>query len=177
MYQTSDRRGLTLIELLIAALLVSVLLGAVWIVYNTGFRVFYGQWTRSGIKGEAGNLLINMSSQLRQAASVTESLTRSVTFTADLDSDGLDETVRYIWSGTAGDSLNRVFTDPPPVVSPPVTTMSVLSSVKNIIFTYYDASNNSTTTASAVRLVYMDIEVDSGDETFRMRTAARLRNL
>ena len=162
--------GFTLLELLVTITLISILLSAIWMVYNAGFKTFYAQGTRSGVKGETGRFLINISQELRKAVSLTSAQQASLTFTLDSDDNGVDETVQYIWSGVAGEALNRIsgFTIP------------VVNSLNNISFSYYDANNSllsSPVTASAVRLVAINLTVSDKDETFQLRSDARLRNL
>jgi prepilin-type N-terminal cleavage/methylation domain-containing protein len=101
------KRGLTLIELLISIVLISAMLGAVWTVYSTGFQVFYGQLSRYDIKDETALAFITMTNELHQASSITAATATSVTFTADLDSNGVNETIQYTWSGVVGAPLNR----------------------------------------------------------------------
>ena len=161
------KTAFTLIELLITIVLVSILIGAVWMVYDTAIRTFYTQWTRTGAKGEAGRMLVNISQELRQANSVTTSQQTNLIFTADTDSNGVDDTIQYTWSGNAGNPLNRVST----------VTTPVVNSVSALTFSYYDANNNSTIVASQVRLVAIDVTVTDKDETFALRSRVRLRNL
>ena len=140
-------------------------------VYNAGFKTFYTQGTRSGVKGEVGRLLINISQELRKAASLTSAQQASLTFSLDTNDDGLDETVQYIWSGVAGEALNRISG---------ATAPAVVNSVNSISFSYYDANNNLLAfpvTASAVRLVAINLTVIDKDETFQLRSNVRLRNL
>ena len=171
----NDMSGLTLLELIITLVLVSVLTGAIYAVYDTGFRTFYTQNTRSGVKGETGRLFLNVAGELRQATSVTSAQAASVTFTLDSDSNGLDETLQYTWSGTAGAPLNRVASSPAPSY-----TIPVVSSVTSAAFSYYDSNDNLLSfpvTASQVRLVAVDLTVTDKDETFHLISKARLRNL
>lgn len=164
------KAGLTLLEVLITVVLISILLSAIWMVYKAGFGTFYAQWTRTGIKGELGRALITASQELRQAASVTDAQARSLSFTLDTDDNGVDETIQYIWSGTTGEALNRISS----------STTALVNSINTLAFSYYDANNNLLSfpvTALQVRLVAMDITVSSKDETFSLRLDVRLRNL
>jgi hypothetical protein len=150
--------------------LVSILLGAIWIVYNTSLKIFYTQGIRMSIKGEVGRLFINMAKELYQATSMISAQERSFTFTADTDSNGVDETVEYIWSGIRGEPLNRISD----------TTSPVVNSVSSLRFSYYDVNNNLLSfpvNASEVRLVAIEITVTDKDEIFSMRSRVRLRGL
>ncbi len=163
-------KGVTLIELLITVVLVSILLGAICMVYNVGFKAFYAQWTRTGVKGQAGRTFINAARELRQAASVTGAQQSNLTFSADTDNNGVDETIQYIWSAVAGEPLQRISS----------VTTPVVDSVNSLAFSYYDANNNLLSfpvTPSQVRLVAIDIIVTDKDETFHLRSNIDLRNL
>ncbi len=162
-------KGLTLIELLITVLLVSVMLGAVWIIYSTGFTIFYGQQSRQDIKGQVSYAFYTMTNELHQASSVTSAAATGITFTMDSNSDGVNETAQYTWSGTSGQPLNRI-------VSAAATEL--VRSVSSLSFTYYGANNvqlSFPVTPSQVRLVAVDLTSASGDESLRLRTKIKLR--
>jgi len=159
--------ALTLIELLISVILISILVGAVWVVYNVGSRSFQSQWARSGLKSEAGRALYYMGHDLRVATAVTTSSATALTFTADVDGNGSNDTIQYAWSGVSGAPLNRTL----------VTTVPAIRSVNSLAFTYYDSSNNTTTTPSAVRVVSVNVTVADKNESFTLRTNFDIRNL
>ena len=163
-------QGFTLIELLITVVLASILLGAIWMVYSVGFKTFYTQWTRAGIKGQVGRTFINIAGELRQATSLTGAQQSSLNFSADTDNNGFDETIQYIWSGVVGEPLNRISNE----------TIPVVNSINSLAFSYYDANNNLLSfpvAPSQVRLVAIDINVTDKDETFHLRSNIDLRNL
>lgn len=163
-------RGFTLIELLITIVLVSILLGSIWMVYSVGFKTFYTQGTRTGIKGEVGRVLINVSQELRQATSVASAQAASLSFTLDSDNNGIDETLQYTWSGVVGEPLNRISS---------ITTPAV-DSVNSLAFSYYDENNNLLSfpvVPSQVRLVAIDIIATDKEETFHLQSNIDLRNL
>ena len=167
--------GFTLIELMITIVLTSILLGAIYLVYDTGFRTTYQQWTRTGAKGEVGRVMINMGNETRQATSLTAATATSFTFTLDSDNNGLNETVQYTWGGVAGNPLNRVQSVPAPAF-----TQLLVNSVNSASFTYFDVNNNLLgfpVTASQVRLVSLDLTVLDKDETFELRSKFQLRDL
>ena len=167
----STDKGLTLIELLISVMLISAMLGAVWVIYSTGFDVFYGQLSRYDIKDETSLAFITMTKELHQASSVTAATATSVTFTADLDSDGVDETIQYTWSGVVGAPLNRVVG---------AETKTLIRSIQSIAFTYYNTNNvllSVPITLANVHLVAVDATSIKGDETFHLRTKIFLQTI
>lgn len=163
------KSGLTLIELVASVLLVSFILIAVWAVYNVGFKAFSGQETRVGVMPEVERALFELGSDLRQAVSVTSAQATSLTFTADTNSDGINETIQYAWGGAPSDPLNKVVSS---------VTRPVVHSVSSLVFTYYNSSNTLLSlpvTAANVRLVVITMTVTSGSESFTIRTASDLR--
>ena len=70
-----------------------------------------------------------MTADLRLALSVTEATTTAVTFTVpDRTGDDVAETIRYTWSGTAGDPVIRTFNG---------TTVDFVDDVHDLDFTYF----------------------------------------
>jgi Tfp pilus assembly protein PilV len=168
-YPRSTKKGLTLIELLISALLISAMLGAIWIIFHTGYTVFYGQYSRQNIKSQASYAFYTMTNELHQAFSVTAATATGITFTMDSDNNGINETVQYTWPGTSGQPLNRVVG---------AQTMQLVRSISNLSFTYYGTNNTLLSfpvTASQVRLVSIDLTTASGSESFHLRTKVQLR--
>ena len=169
-------KGLTLIEMLISIVLVSAMLGAIWVVFNTGFQVFYNTLGRQDIQSQASSALITMTNELHQAASVTAATGTSLTFTADANSDGIFETIQYSWSGVAGAPLNRISGTQTTAMVRSIDNPIPLSS--NPLFTYFGANNSvlgTTPTVSQVTLVAIDLYTASGSETFHLRTKVFLR--
>lgn len=163
-------QGMTLIELVITLVFVFILVGMLALLYQAGFSTAFNQSNRMVEKGTSSRALILVGQELRQATAITSAQLRSLSFTADPDFNGAEETLQYTWSGTAGESFNRVSTSTTPLV-PNVTALS---------FSYYNAGNallSFPVTASQVRLVALDMTVTDGDETFQLRNQIRPRNL
>ena len=166
-----SQRGLTLLELLIAVMMMAALITALWAVYKANFGAFYSQVTRSNIKGESGRAVATMANEIRQAASLTTATATNLVIAYDTDGDGDDDSVQFTWAGVSGNPLNRV--------SSSVTT-PLISSVSSLAFAYYDSSNTLLTlpvTLSQVKSVLITLTSTDGDETFTLRSQASLRNL
>ncbi|MFH0763588.1 MAG: prepilin-type N-terminal cleavage/methylation domain-containing protein [Candidatus Omnitrophota bacterium] len=172
----ADKRGLTLIELIISVALIAIMLGAVWVVYNTSYNVFYGQFSRQNIKDQASRAFITITDELHQALSITTATAASITFTADMNSDGCIETIQYSWSGVSGQPLNRIVGAQTTALARSVDNPAPLAD--NSLFTYYGANNTrlgSSPVISQIRLVMIDLYTTSGSETFHLRTKVLLR--
>ncbi len=116
-----------------------------------------------------------MTNELHQALAVTAATATSLTVTADLNNDGLSETLIYSWSGVSGDPLNR---------NDGTNTRQLVRTVNNSpldtnpLFYYYGVNNADlgiAPTVSQVRLVEVDLYTTSGSETFHLRTKVQLR--
>ena len=176
------KTGLTLFELLISMLLISAMLGAIWMIFRTGLITFYGTSDRQNISDQASVAFTTMTNELRQASSVISATGTAVRFYADVNSDGVNEDIQYIWNGTAGAPLNRVLT------AATTQTMALVRSVNNPLpsatnplFHYYGANNSDlglTPTVANVQLVLIELYTYndlSGTERFHLRTKVGLR--
>lgn len=164
------RRGLTLTELIITLIFLIILLGALWFIFDGMFKPTYSQEKRTGIKAEMAHGLPALALDLREATSLASATATTLSLTRDTDDNGMDETIQYTWSGTAGNPLNRVAD----------VTLPMVNSVSSLAFSYYDAGNNLLSlpvTLSQVRVVAIDLTASNQDETFQLRTQTRLRNL
>ncbi|MCX5713550.1 MAG: prepilin-type N-terminal cleavage/methylation domain-containing protein [Candidatus Omnitrophica bacterium] len=168
-------KGFTIIELIIAILLISILVGSIWLVFNVGFSAYYSQWRRSGVKGEVGRAFTRLVNELHLADNLTSSQAASLTFTADTDYNGVDETITYSWSGTAGAPLRRSKSAPSPAEN-----LTLVNSVNSLAFSYYGANNTILSfpvTLSSVHLVAVNITASDSTETFFLRTKAYLEDI
>src|SRR3989338_5798920 len=130
-----SERGLTLLELIIAVMMMAVLITALWTVYKANFSAFYSQGTRSNIKGETGRAISLMANELRQAVSLTTAAATDLVITLDTDGDGDDDSVQFTWAGASGNPLNRLSGG---------ATTPLVSSVSSLAFSYYDLDRKST---------------------------------
>ena len=163
--------GVTLIEMMIVIVLVSLLVGVISMVYQAGFSTFYTHNLRIGVKGESSRAFFTMGQELRQADSLVTAQQTSLSFTADTDSNGSDETIQYSWTGGAGSALQRISGG---------ATTTLINSVNSLAFSYYDAGNNLLSfpvTVSQVKMIRINVTVTSQDETFALRSQVNLRNL
>ncbi len=162
---------MSLIEVIICLMLVSFALSAVWILFSTGFGASFDQYRRSNAKGEAARLMIRLGTELRQATSITSALTAGLTFTADTDKNGADETLQYTWGGTSGQPLNRIEGS---------VTAPIVNSVSSLSLIYYDSTNAQLSfpvTISDVKMVSIDLTITDGDEIFNLRNRIRFASL
>ncbi len=171
-------KGFTLLELFLVMALLSILLGVMGLTFLVGLRAWDTGILSGGIKKEASYSLRIMTEELKQATSITAAGLNSVTFVADLDNDGENETISYSWSGVIGESLNRTKT----TATGTVTTPALARDVQGASFQYYGASNNllgppPAVTASLVRVVELTLQLARESETLQYLVKIRPRGI
>src|ERR1051325_4118910 len=103
-------RGYTLIEMVLAlGILAIILVAAESAVVLSAKAIPDGRGpAAAAISGERAQDL--MTSELMTAVGVTEQTANAITFTVpDRNGDSVAETIRYAWTGTAGDPLTRQY--------------------------------------------------------------------
>jgi len=102
------RTGMTLLEVVISVTIISVLAGAMMSVMLIASRSLNSAGGPSAKTADAADAAQQVTCDLSLAKQFLERTDRTIAFTVpDRDQDGRDETIRYAWSGTAGDPLTR----------------------------------------------------------------------
>src|SRR3989338_11545 len=167
MSRTSE--GFTLIELILVIALLSIMLGAIGFTFLVGLRAWDIGILSGGIKKEASYSLRIISEELKQATAITTAGLNSITFVADLDNNGENETITYSWSGVIGENLKRTSI----IITPPETvTTDLARNVQNTQFQYYNINNTllgppPPVTASLVRVVELTLQIQREGETLQ----------
>jgi len=106
----SRRRGYTLMEIVISIAIVTVIMGAMVSTMLIARRGMQISAVGTESVSAASGVVQQMTAELSLATSITEQTASALTFTVpDRNDDGQDETIRYSWSGTAGDPLTRQY--------------------------------------------------------------------
>jgi len=101
-------RGFTLVELIAAVAIMSLLLGAMTSAVLLTRQAVPERGTGLVALVDASDVMQQLTADLSQAVYILEHESKSVTLVVpDRDGDGLPETIRYAWSGTTGDPLTR----------------------------------------------------------------------
>ena len=107
------RRGYTLAEVLISTLVVSVIMGGMSSVMLLATRALNNTAAEVCVSGDVTD---QVTTDLNLAQEFTDRTATAVTMKVpDRDGDGQPETIRYSWSGTAGDPLMREYNGGDPV--------------------------------------------------------------
>ena len=102
---------MTLVELTVSLALVSILVLACGSMLTVAAKAMSNDKSNVGTDATAARAAADMVvDDLKVATAVTEQTARAITMTVpDRDGDGLPETIRYAWSGVAGDPLTRAY--------------------------------------------------------------------
>ena len=121
------RRGYTLLEVVISSAVLSIIMGAMVATILIASRSIDSSPGQA--LTDAGNVVDHVTTDLSLAQSFSEREANAVTVTVpDRDGDSQPETIRYSWSGQAGDPLLRTYNDGDAVV--------VVSNVYNFDLSY-----------------------------------------
>jgi len=138
--KTSGRqKGLTLVELLVSIAVTMVLMlaiGSTMLIATHAFPDVNGPANVIIVASEAAEQL---AAELQYAVTFTERTANAVEFTvADRNADEAPETIRYEWSGTAGDPLTRQYNGASIVaVLDSVQEFNLSYDIETILATYY----------------------------------------
>jgi len=124
------QRGMTLMEMIVSLSLLTVLLGGSVSLVMVASRAMTSEASRGAadavVARSASDRIID---DLKVATAITEQTTRAITLTVpDRDGDGSQETIRYAWSGTAGDPLTRQYNSR--------AAATIATNVRALSFTY-----------------------------------------
>jgi prepilin-type N-terminal cleavage/methylation domain-containing protein len=149
--------GMTLLEMVVAMAIVSLMLGAVSSAVVIAARAVERQSPASFDATSSAIVLDQLLNEASQATLVTENTPTAITFQVpDRNADLAPETIRYSWSGTPGGPLMRQFNaDPPAQVSGPLrridlsydtilsveTIPGVNETNANVLISSFNASN------------------------------------
>jgi prepilin-type N-terminal cleavage/methylation domain-containing protein len=168
--------GLTLIEVLVTTVIMSILVFTVGFAFIIGLKQWDEGYTRSQMRTKMVQALELVTKNLRQATVIDELTAGSITFTADLGS---------------GSTSHRVYIYHPDDASPnpPYTEQgeyqlrwavgTVTYGSGAIIATDIDRPSPTATRPFSLsgNVITMDFTLERGDVTFDMRSKVRVRNL
>jgi prepilin-type N-terminal cleavage/methylation domain-containing protein len=104
------RRAFTLVELVVCMVIAVVLLAAIGSTIVLASRALPTANNPTACTIEASAALDQLVAELEAAVYITEHSQTAIAFTvADRNNDGLNERIRYAWSGTAGNPLTRQY--------------------------------------------------------------------
>ena len=122
--------GFTLIEVVMASVCTTIVLGGLASCLVLAGHAFNKDRVSQTRQANTGVLLDRILNDLRYVKDINEHTATAITFNVpDRDGDSVDETIRYSWSGSAGDPILMEYNGSDP--------MTVIESVHDIDFTYH----------------------------------------
>lgn len=167
-----NRKGLTLIELLVTTAILAILVFTVGYVFVVGLNLWNEGYVRSDIRGDTSQAMGLISKNLRQAKTIDILTESSITFTADLGSG--DDTYRIYLYNSADPEPNPPYTQSTYELRWAKGAVSYGSGA--ILATDIAQPTNAPFTRSGNYLT-IDLTLIRGDETLRIRSNVRPRNL
>ena len=159
-----ENKGFTLLELMIAMAIMSMVMAAVFSAFSIFFRIFFDETQRTDIYIEADRGMNRIVSELRETKEIVSASSREVTFWLDdLNGNGTreaNETVTYRWSGSIEAALNRIISN---------ETFPVAYGVYNFTLSYDDPND----------VKFIDVKLTTGKQLNRatLESSVRPRNL
>ncbi len=181
-----QKKGFTLIEILVAMAITVIIVLVVNNFLITGFRsASFNQELEDAVENarkamETMTIEIRGMNSLQQGNPILQISTSTLIFYSDIDKDGVIERVKYYIGGT---DLKRDFVRPPYSSSP--TTTAVLASYLNNytepVFKYYDSNGVTTTDINSITLINILLKIDVNPEqsprTYDIQSDVQIRNL
>lgn len=156
------RCGFTLVELIISLTTLAILGGVLVSMYLAGTRLFGTELGSAAVRGNVNTALLRMGKTLREARLVDQITPVSVTVWEDFNTNGTrdaNETVGFLWSGTAGDPLYKIVDGGPPGL--------FLLSVQNFSIAY----------TPAIKTFQVSLQGEVGGVTRTLMSQVQARNL
>lgn len=145
-----NQKGVTLVEMMIAASLAGLLAAGTGLFLQEGQDAYQAGAGRSEVQQNARVALDRVIRELRTGTAVVSGNATSITFQY-VDEAGVTVTVQYSLNGT---NLQRNQTAPVPATAQPET---VIGGVTSVAFTYYDV--NDAVTAAAANAYSVDVQI------------------
>ena len=167
------KKAFTLTELTIVLVLLSIFIGVVLLVFVAQLKTWGSSLNRATIRQQGHQALGRMVRELNQTNSITSASSGAVTFLADLDDNGSDETITLNTSGTI---LNR---SEGAVITP------LVFNVQSFGLAYRDLNDNVLTPPAGtdtqverdtIRVVVLSLTMNKADETLNISSSAYLHN-
>jgi prepilin-type N-terminal cleavage/methylation domain-containing protein len=174
-----DQRGLTLVELLVTTAVIGVVMAGIFVLQRGGQEAYLFGSNRVETQQKARGVLDLMTSELRQAASISALASATdITFVWK-DAGDISHTIRYALSGT---TLNRTYDG---------NVTPVIGGVHTFAMTYYSvydvstATYTQTTNVNLVRVIKISVRTktedgvaagSAGDAQAQMETTLTLRS-
>ncbi|MDO8536124.1 MAG: prepilin-type N-terminal cleavage/methylation domain-containing protein [Candidatus Omnitrophota bacterium] len=173
MYQKiKNRSGLTLIELLIAMLLFSAIIGAAILMLSTGLKIWNSNNNRTNIRQNGSLAMETITRYLEQANNITAASASSITFSADVNNDGTDDIITIAFAA-ANKRINITIAGATSILAPDVQNFSLLYYQSNTQTSFIPAIQAD---RDGIRIVTISLTMSKGNDTVTLSSSAFCRN-
>lgn len=164
------RRGLTLIELLVAGMLISVLVGAFAWTLIAGFKFWASGNDRAIVVQNADHTIKAMFRDISEATTITEASSENITFSADINDNDTPVTVSY---ALTNNTLERTIGS---------NTVTLAPNVQSITISYKNSSGATIIPVTqqdrdTIRMITIRLTMSKASENFSIGSSVRCRNL
>lgn len=164
------KKAFTLTELIVITALLSIMTVVIAVVFLTGLKAWSSGLNRTGIREEGSIAMERMMRDLSQASNITAATAATITFTADVDNDSVNETVTF--SRDVDNNLIRTVDG---------SAITLTPNAQALAFSYTDLNNTSIVPASqadrdTIRVVTMALTMSKSGETYTLSSSAYTRN-
>lgn len=159
-FQIKGEKGFTLVELILAIVIVGIIAIAITMAFVPTMNVSVSVDTRKEALQGGRLAMERILREIREARSINGGFTAtSLTFV-----NAANSTITYSWSGTPSASLRRNGSD-------------LTCCVEAMTLTYLKKDGTTTTNPSEVWRIQTDLQIKVGDETVELRSEVNPRNI
>lgn len=164
------RKAFTVLELMIVTVLMTMLVAVVTLAFVTCLKAWSAGLERTGIRADGSLAMERMVRDLSQAGNITIATESAITFSADMDGDGTDETISL--TRNESDNLIRTVDFFSAILAPNVETLN---------FTYLDSNNNPLTPVAQedrddISVITIALTMNKAGATYQLSSSVFTRN-
>ncbi|UCB57588.1 MAG: prepilin-type N-terminal cleavage/methylation domain-containing protein [Candidatus Omnitrophota bacterium] len=164
------RKGFTLLELIIVIIVFVIIAGSAMWFFAVGLRTWLSGMDRTEIRHDSALAMERMVRELTQTKSITIAQEDAITFIADVNDDGADESINLT---TVAGNLERKVTGVGTILA---------RNVSNFQLAYYDLNDDLLSfpvlgaDRDNVRVIEITLTMNKADETIVLSSGAYARN-
>jgi len=167
-----NRAALTLIELLISILLFSAITAAAMLMLSTGLNIWDSNKDRLDIRQNGSLAMETIVRHLELTHTITAATTTAITFTADVDNNGTDETVAIVYDAV-NRRINLTIAGSTTILTPYAQSFSLTYYQPNTQTSFAPATQ---TDCDTIRIVTISLTMNKNNDTFILSSSAFCRN-
>lgn len=167
------KKAFTILEVVVVTALVSIFVMAVLGLLSVGLRTWGFGFDRAQIRHLGSAAMQRMARELSQTNSITDAQDGTITFLADLDDNGTDETITYSVSGT---NLRRTEGSIVTILASNVQTFGLSYRDLNNDLLNSPGGTSTQTKRDQIRVITISLTADKDNETITLSESVFARN-